>query len=437
MQSVHRARCCLSACLDLIDDLSPFHMEKFRQELERRSTADLATFDYLLVLFAALCCSLEAWRTQNFPELQEILQSDRHLVTRRRFALLLIVVIYFRHNHENRILRRLWFLLHYRGLSNTGFHLLHEFGLGPTVRSLPVLFKSLVPDQMPPAPQAVWWFDNLRRKLAGNAPQPGERVDWTVVGYSALQIEESTPAFGDFWAFVDPLSDELVLELSEKLRESDQLDLTSEATYFYNATRFSVPLRAENPCKYEFGRLDVLPVACGTPVGTAALLKYVTDHLLSEDRFTVVTLDYDLYWRVMKFFYTRSLVASYPQLKKQMILILAPWHVFKRTVEVIWNFFAPGIFARLWLATFHRPVPSSPDLKDMMFFLTALALCTKRSARWQVESCMGHCLRVLICRLVPLVSEFFATEYSKISNMIDTGVRTWHVNTEQRHPPVY
>ena len=120
-----------------------------------------------------------------------------------------------------------------------------------------------------------------------------------------------------------------------------------------------------------------------------------------------------------------------------MILILAPWHVFKRTVEVIWNFFAPGIFARLWLATFHRPVPSSPDLKDMMFFLTALALCTKRSARWQVESCMGHCLRVLIYRLVPLVSEFFATEYSKTSNMIDTGVRTWHVNTEQRHPPVY
>ena len=73
MQAVYRARCCVSVCLDLIDDdWTSFRRQKFRQELERRSTVDLCTFDYPLVMFAALCCSLDAWVTKNFPELQEI-----------------------------------------------------------------------------------------------------------------------------------------------------------------------------------------------------------------------------------------------------------------------------------------------------------------------------------------------------------------------------
>ena len=214
----------------------------------------------------------------------------------------------------------------------------------------------------------------------------------------------TTPLVGHHRAFDDPLRDDLVLDFSDKIRDADQLDLFGDQTYYFNAPRFSVPLRAINSVKYQFARHDILPHACGTMLGTALLLRYVSDHILNEEHFAVITLDYDLYWRVFKFFYTSSLIDSFPELKKRMILILAPWHVFKHLAEVVWGFMAPLLFARLWLTAFKTTVPNSPDLKDIMFFFVAISLSTRRHLVWRHDSVIGLCLNVLIYRLIPLVS---------------------------------
>jgi hypothetical protein len=427
---LQRVQRCLKESQILIEaECLPFIFDEFREGLFRADVECGDTYDVALLFFAALCAPLRAWQEGRYPSLPDVLYQDNHLVTRRRFALLITLILFFRNNRLNFIMRHLWFLLHFRGLTNTGFHILKEFGLGPSIRSLPSMFKSLLP-ALPACPSfAVWWADNLRRDLKGRQPRPDEQIDWTVVGFSELPHGAHTPYRGHHVATADPLRVELTNHFRELVLLSDQVDLCGPTTHYGSTNRFSVPMRAVDPVKYDFGCLDVLPKACGTLSGTAHMLNYVADNLFTMDRFTVMTLDYDLYWRSFKFYYTDSLIGAFPRQRENLVMILGPWHVFKRICECVWKWAAPLVLARLWLQVYRKPVPAAPELKDIVFFFVAIALTTKGHENWDCATDLGRCFRILIYQLIPLVSGPSDDPNLPLTTLFRPSRSGWRYNT--------
>lgn len=274
-------------------------------ELTESDQASALVLEECLVVFLSLTRSDTSWgRTQSLKD-ADIWTEASWSLDRKRLLLLLNLVAYFQSRVRTRFLDYLWFLLHYRGLSNTGFHVLHTFGLAPSVRSLGstvdrVVQQSKVLDQQP----CIWWCDNLRRHLKGFLPE-ATRIDWTVSGRTLVPslplYHPDQPALGDL--FKTTLLDQCAL----LVQEAHNVGLSRCTSSYDQATGFSVPLRAASPTKYKFVEAEVLPISCGSDEGTIEMLRFLATRALRTDHYGVAVLDYDLYWRTMKFYHTRSL----------------------------------------------------------------------------------------------------------------------------------
>ena len=118
----------------------------------------------ILIVYCVLCYSKTRFQ-YFFDSFEEVLISDKHYLTRRRFALLFSLIMYFQNNRRTTLLKPFWFLLHFRGLSYTGFHVLHEFGLCPSVRSVSTFLNYRSELDLHSPFQNVRWMDNLRHQL--------------------------------------------------------------------------------------------------------------------------------------------------------------------------------------------------------------------------------------------------------------------------------
>ena len=133
----------------------------------------------IFIVYCVLCNSKTRFQ-YLFDSFEEVLISDKYYLTRRCFALLFSLIIYFQNNRRTTLLKPIWFLLHFRGLSYTGFHVLHRFGLCPSVRSVSTFLNYRSELDLHSPFQNVRWMDNLRHQLNGVVPADA-RIDWTVV----------------------------------------------------------------------------------------------------------------------------------------------------------------------------------------------------------------------------------------------------------------
>lgn len=101
--------------------------------------------------------------------------------------------------------------------------------------------------------------------------------------------------------------------------------------YATQIAEISIPVRASrNKVKYEFEELDLLPFAPGEGIGTLQILQNLEHQPggLNSGYYTCCSLDYDLYWRCNRLFYTNDLLrGSLSLVKRSLVLILAPWHI--------------------------------------------------------------------------------------------------------------
>ena len=146
-----------------------------------------------------------------------------------------------------------------------------------------------------------------------------------------------------------------------------EVDFCSEQTSYTLAEGFSVPLRGFDSPHFQFLEADVLPVACGSLEGTVQMLKFLQRNGLRNGVYGACVLDYDLYWRTFKFLYSSSCRGSFPQLRKQMIFVMGPWHIYKLLSEAVWSAYAPIIFAPMWLSVLKRKVPANPRTRFVDF----------------------------------------------------------------------
>jgi hypothetical protein len=358
----------------------------------------------LLMLSLFYFCKLSA-SDQNMRSLQDItaqqvLFSRDFRVCRSRFFVLLCGLVYFQSQKNTQGLSPLWFLLHYRGLSNTGFHLLHQLGLSPSVNSLTKIWDRVSKDfaAEPPAGQIIW-ADNLRRTLAGRLPQDC-RVDWTVVGYvetpCSLLFDVNFPSVNNFF---DP---QVTSTMSRLIQDYSTIKLMENPV-----DELSVPLRVRNGIKYKFWEKDILPLACGSNFGTLSLLRYLVEQTFAG-YYTVLVVDYDIFWRIHKWMFTKSVIGSLATVKQRFIILQGPWHIYKSLCEAVWSNFVHIVFAHLWIHVFQKPCPQTPPLKEILYFYIAMYHISKRIARdsWNFPSTnvYGTCILLLLYDLIPLVS---------------------------------
>jgi hypothetical protein len=357
---------------------------------------------FLLLFFIRFCQSDTSFRKAPQPDGPDIWLDSRFSLSRGRLFLALNLACYFQNRTRTAWLELLWFLLHYRGLTYTGFHLLHTFGVGPSIRSLQMVF-----DRVREAGRAllrrpsVYWCDNLRRHLKGFLP-PDVRIDWTVVGRVLI---DSLPKYEPLQpAHVDLFKPDLLAACVSRLVNSGSVSLIGPGTRYGDATSFSVPCRSQNADKYEFIEEAVLPLACGTIKGTIGTLRYLFDTVALTDTYGLAVLDYDIWWRTMKFFYTKSISQACMSVRRRIILIMGPWHIFKLLSEAIWSAYASIIFAPMWLKLKGGTVPEKPSMVEKLTFFVAIAICTKEVEQWvPSDNPISLSICQLIYRWIPLV----------------------------------
>lgn len=105
---------------------------------------------------------------------------------KRRFVIVIFFLVYFQSQKQRNQLRELFFALHWRGLSYTGFHLLHELGLFAAVRSLKDSFSAITKKHTVESDCiGVHWFDNMVVDLLGDYVNE-KTVSMTVYGITQL-----------------------------------------------------------------------------------------------------------------------------------------------------------------------------------------------------------------------------------------------------------
>ena len=360
------------------------------------------------VFFVVLTSSTTLSLFDPLFEGDHLYTSPQFTVQRSRFTFILFLLTYFQNRLRGKLLEPFWFILHYRGLTNTGFSVLHNLGISPSVRSLPVLVSRIISESKRHCfDGCVWWCDNLRRIIRGFFPSL-ERQDWTVTGRTILPT--SLPKYDpQFWAFGNVFTPQQLELCSAELLSADEILVSFSNTYFDNSTGFSVPIRSRVNRKYQFSETDVLPSACGTILGTITLLRYLSENSLQiSDTYSICVLDYDLYWRVMKFYHTSSLWRPFELQQKKLVLLMGPWHIYKLLSEAIWRAFVGLVFAPMWLHIKEAKVPASPTLVDIITIFIAIANTTKSQPKWNSNQNSPVCrsIQLLMYHYIPLVRTF-------------------------------
>jgi hypothetical protein len=403
MLSVNQIRETLETISFLIqhENLNLFDLKELFSVTEFHFKKDFETLNLMFVLFYQLSCPKIYWKKQKIPDITSLLEDQKYFSERARFSLLLSIFIYFQNPKSSFSLKPIWFLLHYRGLSYTGFHILHELGIGPSIRSLNKYFESLYSlVGCCSHENCVWWADNLRRRLKGRKSSEF-REDWTVIAKTIVNDPiplVDGPATGHIF------SPRNLLIVQNLISQSFDQEINIDGSTYRESNEFSIPLRSKEPEKFKFVEEDILPVSCGSLKGTVELLKYFSEKVFTDTMYTVATFDYDLYWRVHKLYYTTSIRGSFPEQRQKLILIMGPWHIFKTFCNAVWDHFSPLIFAPMWLETFKTRVPENPPLKDQLVFFISIANCTRRKIKWKPKNnFLAESTTCLIYELIPLV----------------------------------
>ena len=337
-------------------------------------------------------------------------QSPEYAKQRSRFMFVLFLLIYFQNRLKGFIFEPFWFILHFRGLTNTGFSAVHHLGLCPSVRTLPALIARVIKkSQSQTFSGCVWWCDNLRRLICGFFPS-SERQDWTVTGRTLLpdpipDFDPIHPAFGNIF------TQELVELCSELMLNAENVQVFDSNTYFDNSECFSVPIRSKHQNKYQFCETDVLPSACGTIAGSITLMRYLSkESLQHSNKYSICVLDYDLYWRIMKFYHTSSLWRPFELQQDRLILIMGPWHIYKVLTEAVWKAFSALILAPMWLHAKAAKVPAIPSVVEITTIFVAIAMTSKSQPRWCTHQNDPICLSIqlLMYHFIPLVGRCHA-----------------------------
>ena len=322
-----------------------------------------------------------------------------------RFLFVLFLLCFFQSQKSHHAFAPLIFLLHYRGLSHTGFHLLKSLGLSPVPKTVSKLTSAWANQCTGSIEElAVVWFDNIRRTQRGWVEED-VRVDHTVLAQTLLSVLPNLQQEED--CIFDEVPEILWSKTESQIRDAQKIRILRPGSPLNLSDSLSNPIRVADSPKYQFLEVEVLPIRCGEYLGTLEVLNALKEKGFWDfDTIRPLVVDYDLWWRIQRMILSNSTIGCFRTLRKKTLLIQGPWHLYKVLSEAFWKVFGPIFVYRVFLRTSSKnsPVASkTPELKQITE--TMIALWSWRRDHLLFE---GHChlarlIKLALNELVPLV----------------------------------
>lgn len=337
-----------------------------------------------------------------------------------RFVVIINIILFWRNQKNNHQMAIFTFMLNFRGLSNSGINILQQLSLSPSPKCLTEkkkLFISCFGKQPAQNVLKVFWYDNLYRSLKGFYYDRNQiNVCYTVCSQTVilnsqpLIIEENGRGIVRLPNLFDK---SLIREYKSLFRL-----FCFSPKYITQITNLTIPIRAQFNISliYEFQPLDLLQFSPSDKTGTLKILQNLKEQFLGLNCnfYTFCTFDYDIYWRLHRLFYTKSLNPnSLRTAKKQLIIVLGPWHILWKFSSKMWKFYSPLFIAHL---VFEYETKCSVNAPFPLQLQVWIALFKYRSTlihqlKLLPPSNMQTVLLLLIEILVPLVFFFSVSSF--------------------------
>jgi hypothetical protein len=340
--------------------------------------------------------------------IDDLPQTEKVLLLESRFLCTLFLLCFFRSQKSHHALSPLLFLLHYRGLSQSGFHLLNSIGLSPVPKTISKLTKQRTYQSGSSISEfSVVWFDNLRRTQRGWVDE-NVRVDHTVLAQTELDVLPELGNESD--CLFDEVPGYLWSAVAEDIEKAFEIKVLTPNSPLFLATSLSNPIRVSNSPKYPFVELGVLPIRCGEMKGTLE----VVDSLREKGFWNFTTIrplvvDYDLWWRLQRIILSESCIGSFETIRRNTLLIQGPWHLYKVFAEAFWRIFGPLFVFEVHLCTSTKASPvasKTPELKQITETLIGLWSWKRDQGNFRGSTVFARLIKMAMDEIVPLVSDF-------------------------------
>ena len=224
-----------------------------------------------------IAISVSGRRFERLPPESEIdIDHPDFAQLKRIFLILVILILYIRFSIVPPLMMAYIFVLRFRHLSNTGFHLLHQIGLGPCVRGIPAALNGarqlFTPSE---CEHRVLWCDNVRRESAGRL-RSSFVFDHTAIGY--IRLDQPLPTIHQMRVRVNTMFEIAQELLCGRIATCDlEFGPCHFAESLIDCEILTVPLRAPGSKKYKFIGHSLQDYAIGTVPGTLRFLKELHD----------------------------------------------------------------------------------------------------------------------------------------------------------------
>ena len=249
------------------------------------------------------------------------------------FFALIVLILFIRFSVVSPLMKAFMFLLRFRHLSNTGFHLFHQIGFGPCVRLIPMILKQARLLFAPPESEhRVLWCDNVRRESAGRL-QADYAFDHTAIGH--IRLDSPLPLIDPACTRINLLHKFGQVLLSTRIKRCDFImGPSTYAKRLIDRNFLTVPLRASGSTKNDFIGSSLQDYAIGTVAGTCRFLKDLHD-LPRTPHYQIVVTDYDICMRTLRTLHSDSFIGAFESLNSRFFFFQAPWHIYKRLAEAL------------------------------------------------------------------------------------------------------
>ena len=181
-----------------------------------------------------------------------------------------------------------------------------------------------------------------------------------VVKYSNMTTKNCFPRILAFQNIVDFLQIQVLFGFFDAMNSQLLLD----------QTKISNPIVMKDiNRKYTFLPQKVHDFKCGTLIGCIHILMDLftnSKNYTNPYNFVYLTVDYDVYWRISKILYSTTFESYFLEPKKNLVLVLAPWHIYMNLSTAVWETFNPIILANLWIKYQRNDSLNRPPLNKQL-----------------------------------------------------------------------
>lgn len=308
-----------------------------------------------------------------------------------RFCMIFYFLMFWNSQKQNIVLTDLCFLLRWKHLSNSGFELLSNIGLTPSLNTVNKLISNLSEKVKTKTllllnrNSTIFWADNFVRKiLLKKFANEKFIVNYTVfaaIPFTNIIIDDHINLNNGISSInhypVATVDGFFHYDISTQVNELLEI-FESTFNYFYifnfkyEYPFITIPIKATNH-KLNVIALDVHDIPSASVHGMCNIMNFfgMLSNIRTDNNFHYFILDYDLYWKYYRIIFSTPL---WKTMKQRAFISLGNWHICYKLSSAIWEAFSEIFLQDIYknaFGTTSNQVPSYPEqLKVYLWILS-------------------------------------------------------------------